>query len=128
MGGGSVAGRKRVYQAVLIPSDIREPERGYEGVEVRERGFLFRRKGSDLMIPVQEGGENHGFLSSRQLRRIIHQPGFKNGLHSGVKKQIVVAAAIKVEDAQPAVLGPVQIAVADVALNGIARFLCKGGV
>jgi hypothetical protein len=46
-------------------------------------------------------------LFSRQFLRIIHQPSFKNCLHDSVKIQIVVAAAIKVEDAEPAVLCPI---------------------
>ena len=59
---------------------------------------------------------------SVQFFRIIHQPGFEHSLHYCIKEKAVVAAPIEIEDSDPPVFCPVQIAVADIALNSISRF------
>ena len=75
------------------------------------------------MVAFQKSRKDALFLMPLKIRRINHQPCFKNGLHDGVEKQPIVTAAVEIKDPKPSVPCPIQIAVADIPLHGVARFM-----
>ena len=117
--------RSGMAKAVLIELNPAAPEGGNHGVQVWERLLLRIRKGPFAVIAPEKRGEDQARLLPGDLLGVIHEPRFKNRLHHRVVVEHGVAAAVEIEHADFAVSGLIQVAVADIPLHGVFRFVFK---